>query len=218
LINSRLIAAIFSSMVLGWAFTIHLEQAEAAIIGGETPDTLSLTFSPSDSYPSGNSPYLNGPLTTLFSGQYWKVSAQSLAAPTGPAAGQSTLFIQQVIPGQNPVSSAVFGLSLRNTTAYTQQISYLANAPAQIFNQPTCAVGSSNCVFYKLRKVQDLSVPNPFISFNYQLQGSFQTALPPVPLTEKSTVVGVFDALSLMAVLRIKKRYSTKSLAENRSA
>jgi hypothetical protein len=210
--HNRLISAILMSTVWGLSLAFHSRQAEAAIIGKETPDTLSLSFSRSDSYPPGNSPFANGPLVSLFSGQYWQVSVRSSAAPTGPAAGNSALFVQQVIPGQTAVPNAVFGLSLRNFVPYTNQASYLANSPAQNYGQVNCPLSSPNCVFYQLQLVQD---PNAtFTSLSYQLQGSFQTALPPVPISEASTGVSAFAALGLMAVLQIKKRLFTKSYAE----
>jgi hypothetical protein len=209
-VHNRLMSVILISAVCGLSLVLNSTQAKAAFIGTEMPDTLSLTFSSLDAYPPGNSPTSDSPLVTLFSGQYWQISGISFNT-TGSLAGKSVLFVQQVVPGQTDFPSAGFSLSLTDTF-YTQQVSYLADPYSQRYGQVTCPLSSSNCVFYQLQLVQD---PNAtFTSLSYQLQGSFQTALPPVPLSEASTGVGAFAALGLMAILQIKKRHFTKSYAE----
>jgi hypothetical protein len=203
--NNKLIQSVLSCSALGLAFALHLRPAEAATIGAETPDTLSFSFDGSDAYPPGNSPFADSPLVTLFDGQYWQVSAQSLAAPTGPATGRSNLFVQQVIPGQAIVPSAVFSLSLRNFSPYTQQISYPAGSAATAFNTVNCPLASENCVFYELQSFST-SPTNPS-SLRYDLQGFFQ-ASDPTAVPESSTVVGSLVALGVIIILRNKKRFA----------
>jgi hypothetical protein len=207
--NNKFRQALLSSLGLGLTVAWHPWRAEAAIIGSETPNVLSLSFSTSDSYPPGNSPYSDSSLVPLFAGQYWQVSAQSLSAPTGPAIGRSNLFVQQAISGQDALPSAIFGLSLRNTTPYTQQISYPANAPAQIFKDVTCPFQSANCVSYELREIRDPNDPNIYTGLSYELKGFFQPSESSKPVPETPTGVGALAALGLIAVLRVKKRYFT---------
>jgi hypothetical protein len=204
--NNKLIQSVLSCSALGLAFSLHLRPVEAAVIGSETPDTLSFSFDGADAYPSGNSPFANSPLVTLFDGQYWQVSAQSLAAPTGPATGNSNLFVQQVIPGQAVVPSAIFSLSLRNFSPYTQQISYPASSVATAFNTVNCPLASDNCVFYELQAFST-STTNPY-SLRYDLQGFFQASDSPTAVPESSTIVGSLVALGVMIILRNKKRFA----------
>jgi hypothetical protein len=208
--NNKLIQSILSCSALGLAFSMHLQPVEAAVIGSETSDTLSFSFDGVDAYPSGNSPFANSPLVTLFDGQYWQVSAQSLAAPTGPAVGISRLYVQQVIPGQALVPSAVFGLSLRNFSPYTQQISYPASSIATTFNTVNCPLASDNCVFYEL---QAFSTPNTnSSSLRYDLQGFFQASDSPTAVPESPTVVGSLVALGVIIILRNRKRFAQHNI------
>lgn len=213
--NQKLMQAIMPFLVVGLTLASQTLQAEAVIIGSETPENFSLSFSPLDSYPSGNSPYANGPLTSLFEGQYWKVSAQSLSASTGPAIGRSDLFVQQVIPGENTSPSAGFSLSTRNTIPYTQQISYLANSSTQVFGSVTCPLKSANCVSYELQEVLDPNVPNIYAGLSYELRGFFQPSGSSQPVPETSTGVGALAALGLIVAFRVKKRYFTGSHPKN---
>jgi hypothetical protein len=207
--DNRLIRAILPCSVLGLAFALHSRPAQAVTIGSETPDTLSFSFDGIDAYPPGNSPSANSPLVTLFGGQYWQVSAQSLSAPTGPAAGQSSLFVQQVTPGQNVLPSALFRLSLRDFSPSTRQVSYLASSPAAAFSDVTCPLASENCVFYELQSFSSVASPeNPSPSLRYELQGFFQASDSTQPVPESSTVVGSLAALGLIIVLRIKRRFA----------
>lgn len=196
--KNRLLQIILSCSVLGLA--LHAWRADAVIIGRETPDKLDLSFSPVDSYPPGNSPNSDGPLVTLFGGQYWQVYAQSRIAPTGPAAGASRLFVRQVAPGQDALPSAVFSLVRFNFSP--GQISYVSNSQGGNFNTVTCPFGSPNCVYYQLQQV-----PSPTL-FNYELQGFFQSPESPKPVPEASTGVGALAALGLMGFLRFKKRFA----------
>jgi hypothetical protein len=207
--NNRLIRTILSCSALGLALVLHSCPAEAVTIGSETPDTLSFNFDGMDAYPGGNSPTSNGPLVTLFDGQYWQVSAQSLVAPTGPAVGQSKLFIQQVIPGQSIFPNAVFNLSLRDFSPSTRQVSYLASSPAATFSNVNCSLGSTNCVFYELQAFTTVVNPEfPSPSLRYELQGFFQSPDSSTPVPESSTIVGSLAALGLIAILQIKRRFA----------
>lgn len=210
--NKRFFQSTLSCLIVSLAWTSHTLHSDAAIIGSETPDTLSLIFSRGDSYPPGNSPFADGPLVTLFDGEYWQVSAQSLAAPTGPAIGSSRLFAQQVISGQGVLPRAVFGLSLRNFFPTTQQASYLASSSetSVVGGRVTCSLDSPDCVFYTLQPFStppDPRIPDPLPFPNsYELQASFQPAEPPQPVSEPSTNIGAFLALALIAALRITQK------------
>jgi hypothetical protein len=204
--NNRLIQAVLSCSALGLALSLHSRPAEAVIIGFETSDTLFFNFESLDAYPPGNSPGTNGPLVTLFDGQYWQVSAQSLAAPTGPATGSSSLFVQQVIPGQNAVPSAIFGLSLRSGGILPQQVSYQANSPAAVFDDVNCPLASDNCVFYELQSFTVNPDLSPYL-LRYELRGFFEASDSSEPIPESSTVVGSLAALGLIAILQIKRRF-----------
>jgi hypothetical protein len=207
LLNKRFFQSTLSCLVFSLAWTSHALRSNAVIIGRETPDTLSLSFSRSDSSPTGNSRFSDGPVVTLFDGEYWQISAQSLAAPTGPAAGRSQLFVQQVISGQSVLPRAVFGLSLRDIFPTTQQVSYLASSPETSVASAsvTCPLASSDCVFYTLQPF--LSTPNSPFPFpdSYELQGFFQPPESPPTVPEPSTDIGAFIALGLIAVLRINQ-------------
>ncbi len=209
LMNNRLIRTILLYSALGLAFALYSRPAQSVTIGSETPDTLSFNFNDIDAYPSGNSPFSDSPLVTLYDGQYWQVSAQSLSAPTGPAVGRSKLFVRQVVPGQDVLPGAVFSLSLRDFLPSTQQISYLSNSSAANFNNTNCSLGSTSCVFYDLQAfttIRDPEIPSP--SLRYELKGFFQSPDPPTPVPESSTIVGSLAALGLIAVLQIKRRFA----------
>lgn len=212
LLNRRFFQSTLSCLVFSLTWTSHTLRSDAAIIGSETPDTLSLIFSRGDAYPPGNSPFADGPLVTLFDGEYWQVSAQSLPAPTGPAAGSSRLIAQQVVSGQGLLPRAVFGLSLRVFFPTTQQVSYLASSSeTSVFGgSVTCALDSPDCVFYTLQPFStppDPQIPDPFpFPDSYELQASFQPPEPPQPVSEPSTNIGAFLALALIAALRITQR------------
>jgi hypothetical protein len=203
----RFLQAIFIGSLFGLSCLLKPQVASALVLGSESQDSLSLSFSSLDGYPPGNSPFSNGPLTTLFDGQYWHVAAQSLAAPTGPAVGNSALYVEQVIPGQTALPKAVFRLSVRVLSPYTKQVSYLSDAAPTAFSTVTCSSFTSNCVSYEFQNLITFNPdPNfPFISSQrYDLQGFLQDP-ESKSVPEPSTVAGSLAALALISIVRFRR-------------
>jgi hypothetical protein len=244
------IATLMSSSVLGVALVISSPwNAEAATLNtgdfpdanfsiiSDTPTFLDLRFesplaSSKDLIPIGEpipiyggERVLLGPILPVFSSENWNVSVQNEAGfrLRGGRVNITSLFVEQVIPGQSDVPQGEFVTSgfIDNRPPSIQKLSYLADSPAGVFstlspdgtvppgspkeaffNGNTCPPGSSNCVSYEL--TSDSSIQDP----KFELRGLFQpTDSEPVP--EPSSIVGSLAALlALFGFTKIRKSLS----------
>jgi hypothetical protein len=214
--------ALLSSTVLGLALGLGIQAQAATFYPGttllnDTSDFLDFQinlrqlFLPYGTNPPGVFGFPPpGPVVPLLLGQNWNVYANNFFGGSGITEYQ--LFVQQAtqVPGAPPRASFFTstnkggGLSL-----YQAQASYLASAPAQVFDTVTCTFGSSNCVSYEFGVLyptiycqgcnSPLGLNEPII----EIKGFFN----PQQVPEPETGIGALAALGLMMLVRARQGF-----------
>jgi hypothetical protein len=245
-------ATLLSSSVLGVALIMSTTwNAEAATLNigdfpdanfsvvSDTPTFLDLKFdSPltSDKGPltqititgSAENAVL-GPIIPVFRSEFWNVSAQTRTSTiVGEAGGEVpfslvSLYLEQVIQGQNELPKGSFYTFSQGLYLPLQRVSYLADSSPQIFSSfsiqaassivasvtsppagsadqsfiqgDVCARGSANCVSSDLTSAVSQDPTTLKINYDYELRGFFQPPDSTEPVPEPSSIVGSLAAL-----------------------
>ena len=204
---------LFTSLI-GAALSLNCWQVEALVVGTETPEKLDLTFNSDDLSSLSRDGYgLNTPgaLTTLYDGQFWKLTGQ---VADGYQRGLISLYPSYIVPPPFESRQAVFGLQTRYSflDAGTEQASYLAKGQSSpYYDSINCQKGSSDCVFFELQGFPPYySGYEEKPSVPFEFQGFYQPVDTVKSVPEPSTEVGSLVGLTFVGVWTAKKRFSRK--------
>ncbi len=171
-------------------------------------------------------PYLNEIQETphlVFNGQYWNIFSSRYVS-TGPEASPTKIYIQQDSSGSTSdlngvfdanLPTALFTIDIKDSTPYTREASYFANAPVGEYGSITCPASSPECVFYTLTAgITPFPIPGVegWPADYFRLKADYQPSASSENVPEPLTIAGSVLALGL------GKRFLSKSKTKRQSA
>jgi hypothetical protein len=217
----KLYRTILSSSFVGFTLGLGVQVQAVTLVPpttvlSDTPEFLDFTTNLFTTRPfTGVPPRLPGGLIPpgrtgpLYLGKNWNIQVN--AKPNfnqGDVGNFFTIFVERKTPDNDLVGpQAAFNGGVARSSVSpqgTKRVTYLADAPSQVFDSVTCAFGSSNCVSYEFSVLPrppdcgncgDFLNPNPI----YSIKGFFN-ASKQVP--EGETGIGALAALGIIGLVR----------------